>query len=172
MGFKEVNVKDLDFNPFKKIGDEWMLITAGNEKKFNTMTASWGGAGVLWGKNTVTCYIRPQRYTREFVEANDTFTLSFYPDKYKKALSLCGSVSGRDCDKVAQSGLTPYFLEGTAAFKEASLILVCRKLYKDNMPPENFIAKENDEKWYPQKDYHIMYIAEIVKAFAAENQIL
>ena len=168
MGFKEVDVKDLDFNPFKKIGDEWMLITAGDEKKFNTMTASWGGAGVLWGKNVATCYIRPQRYTKEFVDANDTFTLSFFPAEYKKALSLCGSVSGRDCDKVAQAGLTPYFLEGTASFVEASLIFICRKVYEDAMPPENFIAKENDEKWYPQKDYHTMYIGEIVKAFVKE----
>ena len=89
MSFKEIPLTDLQFNPFTKIGSEWMLITAGNEKKFNTMTASWGGMGVLWGKNVVTTYIRPQRYTKEFVDANDTFTLSFYGPQYKEALNFC-----------------------------------------------------------------------------------
>ena len=91
MSFKEIKAEDLQFNPFTRIGSDWMLITAGDEKKFNTMTASWGGAGVFWGKNVVTCYIRPQRYTKEFVDANDTFTISFFPEGYKKALSLCAA---------------------------------------------------------------------------------
>lgn len=163
MSFKEINAEELQFNPFTRIGSDWMLITAGDERKFNTMTASWGGTGVFWGKNTATCYIRPQRYTKEFVDANDKFTLSFYNAKYKKALSLFGSVSGRNRDKVAESGLTPCFIDGTTAFEEADLIFVCRKIYQDDMPAENFIEKENDEKWYPQKDYHTMYIAEIIK---------
>ena len=90
MSFKEIKAEDLQFNPFTRIGSDWMLITAGDEKKFNTMTASWGGAGVFWGKNVVTCYIRPQRYTKEFVDANDTFTLSFYGPECKNALNLCG----------------------------------------------------------------------------------
>lgn len=85
MSFKEIKAEDLQFNPFTRIGSDWMLITAGDEKKFNTMTASWGGAGVFWGKNVVTCYIRPQRYTKEFVDANDTFTLSFYGPECKNA---------------------------------------------------------------------------------------
>ena len=91
MAFKEVKAEELQFNPFTKIGKEWMLITAGTEEKYNTMTASWGGVGVIWGKDVVTAYIRPQRYTKEFVDANDTFTISFFPEGYKKALSLCGS---------------------------------------------------------------------------------
>lgn len=163
MSFREIKAEELTFNPFTRIGSDWMLITAGDEKKFNTMTASWGGAGVFWGKNVVTCYIRPQRYTKEFVDANDTFTLSFYGPEYKKALSICGSVSGRDHDKAAETGLTPYFTDGTAAFEEADLIFVCKKIYQDEMPYENFIAKENDVKWYPNKDYHTMYMAEILK---------
>ena len=113
MAFKEVDIKSLNFNPFTKIGSEWMLITAGDESGCNTMTASWGGLGVLWGKNVATCYIRPQRYTKKFVDANDTFTLSFYGPEYKQALSICGSKSGRDCDKVKEAGLTPYFTDGT-----------------------------------------------------------
>lgn len=99
MSFKEVKMEELNFNPFTKIGTEWMLITAGDEKKFNTMTASWGGVGIMWNKNVVTTYIRPQRYTKEFVDANEYFTVSFYDKEYKKALNICGTRSGRDCDK-------------------------------------------------------------------------
>lgn len=168
MSFKEINIKDLSFNPFDKIGSQWMLITAGSESSFNTMTASWGGMGVLWGKNVATVYIRPQRYTKEFVDANDTFTLSFYGPEHKNALNICGSKSGRDCDKVKEAGLTPYFTDGTCAFGEAETIFVCRKLYKDTMPPENFIDKASDAKWYPDKDYHTMYIAEIEKVLVKE----
>lgn len=168
MSFKEIKAEELKFNPFSKIGSEWMLITAGDQKKFNTMTASWGGLGVIWGKNVATVYIRPQRYTKEFVDANDLFTISFYKPEYKKALTICGTKSGRGCDKVSEAGLTPAFLEGTAAFEEASLVFVCRKLYQDAMPPENFIDKSNDEKWYPDKDYHTMYIGGILKVFTAE----
>ena len=134
MAFKEVGIKSLNFNPFTKIGSEWMLITAGDESGCNTMTASWGGLGVLWGKN----------------------------------VAICGSKSGRDCDKVKEAGLTPYFTDGTAAFEEAGMVFVCRKLYEDEIKPENFIAKENDGKWYPEKDYHTVYIAEITKVLVKE----
>ena len=168
MSFKEISPDQLQFNPFTKIGKEWLLITAGTKDKFNTMTASWGGVGVFWGKDTVTTYIRPQRYTKEFVDANDTFTLAFFDPSYKKALNLCGTVSGRDTDKVKDAGLTPLFVDETVAFEEANLILVCNKMYQDTMPPENFIAKEMDEKWYPNKDYHTMYISEIVKVLEKE----
>ena len=168
MNFKEIKVEELQFNPFTKIGSEWLLITAGNEQKFNTMTASWGGVGILWGKNTVTTYIRPQRYTKEFVDANETFTIVFFDGKYKEALGICGSVSGRNVDKVKKAGLTPYFVDDTVAFEEASMIMVCKKMYHDTMPPENFDAKENDEKCYPEKDYHTMYISEITKVLVKE----
>ena len=163
--FKEIKIEELQFNPFTKIGKEWMLITAGNKEKFNTMTASWGGVGVYWGMNVVTTYIRPQRYTKEFIDANDIFTIAFFDEKYKEALNICGSISGRDTDKVKESGLTPYFVDGTASFEEASMIIVCRKVYHDTMPPENFESQDNDIKWYPNKDYHTMYISEITKVF-------
>ena len=165
---KKINIAEKSFNPFDLIGQKWMLISAGTEDKWNTMTASWGGLGVLWGKNVATCYIRPQRYTKKFVDANDTFTLSFYGPEHKQALSICGSKSGRDCDKVREAGLTPYFVDGTAAFEEADMVFVCKKLYEDEIRPENFIAKENDEKWYPEKDYHTVYIAEITKVLVRE----
>lgn len=168
MGFREVKAEDLQFNPFTKIGKEWMLITAGDEKKFNTMTASWGGMGVIWGKNVATVYIRPQRYTKEFVDNNGTFTIAFFPEQYRHALNLCGTVSGRDSDKVKQAGLTPYFTDGTASFEEANMIMVCKKMYHGDIFPENFDQSENDGKWYPEKDYHTMYIAEITKVLVKE----
>lgn len=163
MAFQEISIDSLEFNPFHKIQKEWMLITAGDEKKSNTMTASWGGLGIMWGKNIATAYIRPQRYTKEFVDANEDFTLSFLPEEYRKALSVCGSVSGRDGDKWSASGLHPYYVDGTTAVEEANLIFVCKKQYHQEMKPECFDEKENDTKWYPEKDYHTMYMGEIVK---------
>ena len=94
MAFHEVPIESLEFNPFKKISKQWMLITAGDEKKSNTMTASWGGLGIMWGKNVATAYIRPNRYTKEFVDQTDHFTLSFLPEEERKALNYCGTVSG------------------------------------------------------------------------------
>lgn len=168
MAFKEVKIEELTFNPFTKIGKEWMLITAGNEEKINTMTASWGGLGVMWGKNAATAYIRPQRYTKEFVDREEAFTLSFYDEKCRKALNLCGTVSGRESDKISEAGLTPCFVDGVPAFEEAEMIFVCRKMYHDEIKPEKLIEKEIDGKWYPQKDYHTMYIAEILKVLVKE----
>ncbi len=164
MGFKEIAIESLEFNPFSKIGKEWMLITAGDETKSNTMTASWGGLGIMWSKNVATAYIRPQRYTKEFVDAHDTFTLSFFSEEYRNALTVCGRVSGKDVeDKWAEAGLHPYYIEGTTAVEEADMVLVCRKLYAQDMLPECFIDEECDTKNYPTKDYHTMYIAEITK---------
>lgn len=163
MNFKEIKIEDLQMNPFTKIGKEWTLITAGNEEAHNTMTASWGGVGVLWNKNVATVYIRPQRYTKEFVDSNDTFTLTFFDEKYRDALTLLGRKSGRDGDKIAEAGLTPCPVDETTAFEEANLVLVCKKLYADEIKPECFINREADEKNYPEKDYHTLYIAEITR---------
>ena len=108
MAFQEIAINSLEFNPFQKISKEWMLITAGDETKSNTMTASWGGLGIMWGKNIATVYIRPQRYTKEFVDQNDTFTISFLAEEYRKALNVCGSVSGKNVeDKWKEAGLHP-----------------------------------------------------------------
>lgn len=169
MAFKEVKIEDLSFNPFTKISKEWMLITAGDETKSNTMTASWGGVGIMWNKNVVTAYIRPQRYTKEFVDNNECFTLSFLPVEFRNALTVCGRVSGKDVeDKWAEAGLHPYFTDGTTAVEEADLVFVCRKLYAQEMKAECFIDEECDTKCYPNKDYHIMYMAEIQKVLVRE----
>lgn len=168
MNFKEVKAAELTMNPFTKIGKEWLLITAGNEEKCNTMTASWGAMGVMWGKNAVTIYIRPQRYTKEFVDREETFTISVLPEQYRKALNYCGTVSGKGIDKIKEAGLTPCFVEGTAGIEEAEMIMVCRKMYHDDIKPECFDDTANDGKWYPEKDYHTMYIAEVIKVLVKE----
>lgn len=162
--FQKVDPKTLDFNVFSAIGDQWMLITAGTPEKCNTMTASWGGLGILWGAPMALAYIRPQRYTREFVEKSEYFTLSFFSENYRKQLALCGSKSGRDIDKVKECGFTVAAGEGNAPyFEEADLVLVCRKRMVMRMDPEAMPA-DAKEKWYPEKDYHYMYWGEIVEA--------
>ena len=105
----EFDVKTLSFDPFERIGRDWCLITAGNKGSYNTMTASWGGVGILWNKEVATCYIRPQRYTKEFVDREEYFTLSFFPDGWREALNFCGKYSGRDRDKAAETGLKPFY---------------------------------------------------------------
>ena len=161
--FEKIDPKALDQNIFSLIGDQWMLITAGTEDKCNTMTASWGGLGVLWGKPVATVYIRPQRYTLEFVEREDTFTLCFFGEEYRKALALCGSKSGRDMDKVKECGFTVATAEGAPYFEEADLVLVCKKSYWQDMDPTHFLDGEIDSKWYPEKDYHRIFIGEILE---------
>lgn len=163
---KTLKPEELQKNPFSLIGKEWMLVTAQKGGKVNTMTAAWGGLGVMWGKNVAFVVIRPGRYTREFVDSADSFSLSFFGGDYKKELGYLGSVSGRDEDKIAKAGLTVVYEQDTPYFGEAGLVLVCRKLYRQTMTPDCFIDKASDEKWYPNKDYHILYIAEIEQVLA------
>ena len=160
MAFKEVDIKSLNFNPFTKIGSEWMLITAGDESGCNTMTASWGAVGVMWGKPSATCYIRKSRFTKEFVDAGEYFTLTVLKDGNRQALNTLGSKSGRDMDKMHESGLTPVFVEGQPTFEEAELVLICRKRGVTDIAPDD-MAQEVQDKWYGDHDYHTMYIGEI-----------
>ena len=161
---KEISVEELKINPSTLIGKEWALLTAGNKDGYNTMTVSWGQMGDLWNKPTTVVYIRPQRYTKKFMDETGMYTLSFLSEDYRKALSVCGSVSGKDVeDKWKEAGLHPYAVDGTTAVEEADLIFVCKTQYTQDMKPECFDVKENDEKWYPDKDYHTMYMGEIVK---------
>lgn len=148
-----------------------MLLTAEKEGKANTMTASWGGLGVMWGKNVSYTVIRPQRYTKEFIENSDTFSISFFEAAYKKHLSYLGAVSGKSEDKIQKSGLTLMHIDNTPTFEEASIVIVCRKLYAQDFKPEFFIEKANDEKWYPNKDYHKLYISEVVKILKKHDKI-
>lgn len=158
---KHIKPEELQKNPFTMIGKEWLLITAEKEGKVNTMTASWGGVGIMWGKPVAYIFIRPQRYTKEFVDAADTLSLSVLDEEYRKTLSYLGTVSGRDEDKIAKSGLTVVHEGQTPYFAEAHTALICRKLFAQPYDPACFIDKSCEEKWYPQKDYHTLYIVEI-----------
>lgn len=161
--FKQVDPKSLDINVFSTIDDQWMLITAGTAEKCNTMTASWGGLGILWNLPMATAYIRPQRYTKQFVDENEYFTLTFFSEDYRKQLALCGTKSGRDLDKVKECGFTVAAAKGGAPyFEEAELVLVCRKRMVMPMDPAA-IPDEVKEKHY-KGDYHYIYWGEIVEA--------
>lgn len=162
--FQKVDPKSLDNNVFSLLTDQWMLITAGTKENCNTMTASWGGLGVLWGKNIAMCVIRPQRYTMEFMEQGDYYTLAFFGEEQRGNLAFCGKESGRQVDKVEHCGFTLAEAEcGAPYFEEAKLVLVCKKLYWQDLDPSHFTDQELDEKWYPGKDYHRMFIGEIVE---------
>lgn len=155
-------------NVFSLIGEQWMLITAGTREKCNTMTASWGGLGVLWNEPVATVYLRPQRYTKQFVDAQEYFTLSFFDPQYKKLLALCGTKSGRDVDKVKQCGFTLAYGEGDAPYMEqARLVLVCRKRYAREMDAAA-VPEDVRKSQYAAGDYHTIYIGQIVAAYAQE----
>lgn len=166
--FNEIQPKDFAYSPFKLIGEDWMLITAEKEGKVNTMTASWGGFGVMWGKNVAYIVIRPQRYTKEFVDNADAFSLTFYADSFKKVLGYLGATSGRDEDKIGKSNLTVQRTDGIPYFAEAKIAILCNKLYAQEYKPEFFIAQELNAKWYPDVDHHTLYIAEVIKILVKE----
>lgn len=166
-GFEKIDVKQLPGNIFAMLDTGWALITAGDESRWNTMTISWGQAGWLWSRPVVTAYVRKSRYTLEFTEARDCFTISFFDQGDCRAqLGVLGSKSGRDLDKMHESGLTPVELEGEHAFAEARAVLVCRKLYADWIDANRFLDPVVFEKSYPDRgDVHRMYVAEVVSAY-------
>ncbi|WP_342664666.1 flavin reductase family protein [Succinispira mobilis] len=139
-----------------------MLITAAKEGKSNTMTASWGGLGVMWGKKVAYVVIRPQRYTKEFIDVAESFSLSFLPEKFRKELSYLGSVSGRDEDKIAKAGLSLTYQEEVPYFEESELVLICKKLFVQEFKDESFLDKSILDTWYKAGDNHYLYIAEII----------
>lgn len=165
---ENINPSELTENVIELIGKEWMLVSAGDSESFNTMTASWGSIGYYSNQPIATIFIRPERYTFDFIEQSDYFTLSFLPANYRQALALLGKVSGRDCDKVAQAGLTPIFTEiGNPTFKEARLVLECRKIYGQMMNEESFTDHSIYEKWYGEShgNLHKLYMAAIEKCW-------
>lgn len=159
--FHEIDAEKLSISPFELIGKEWMLITAGNSMKVNTMTASWGGLGVMWGKPVVFVAIRPQRYTKVFVDANTTFSLSFFGTQFRQELAYLGKASGREEDKISKANLTIRWYGTTPFFDEARLVCICEKMYATPLKKENFNKEATFETWYPKEDYHTLYIATI-----------
>ncbi|MBR3996594.1 MAG: flavin reductase [Clostridia bacterium] len=165
MNYELFDISKSNENFFSKIGNEWAILSASKDGKCNGMTVSWGGVGVLWGKNVFFCFVRPQRFTKGFCDASDTITLSFFDDEKKDALKICGSKSGRDCDKFALAGLTPIIGEyGEVDFEESRMTLVGRKLFTQELSENSFIDKSIVDSCYPGKDYHTMYVCEILQA--------
>ena len=166
--FRTLKPELINNNIFKLIGSDWMLITAGTIEKFNSMTASWGGFGYLWDKNVCICVVRPSRYTFEFIEKTADFTLSFFDEKYREALNFFGTNSGRNVDKMKGTGLTAREgSSGTVHFQEANLYLECRKIYYQDLDPQNFIDPKIGN-YYSDRDYHRFYIGEITGCFTKE----
>jgi flavin reductase (DIM6/NTAB) family NADH-FMN oxidoreductase RutF len=164
--FHKIEPQEINKNPFKLINDDWFLLTAGNLNGFNTMTASWGGMGILWNKAVVFCFVRPQRYTYKFLESNEFFTMSFFDEKYRDALNFCGKKSGRHEDKMKSTGLKPIESpKESIFFEQAKLMIECRKLYFSDIIPEHFQVAGIHAN-YPKKDYHRMYIGEITSCFS------
>ena len=158
-------MESIETNPFKKFDKEWALVTAGTKEKFNSMTVSWGTMGTLWSTPVITVFIKPTRYTSEFIQKSDYFTVSFYDKKYKKALGIMGSKSGRDCDKVKEAGLTPKFLENGVTFEEASQTFVLKKIYFDQFKRDK-VPQFAIEKFYEPADKeppHFIVIGQVVQ---------
>ena len=175
MSYKSINPKELQGNVFELIDNKWFLVTAKKYKsdnKVNTMTASWGFMGIMWGKPVMNCVIRPVRYTYEFIEEADYYTFSFFSGEYRKALNILGTKSGRNCDKIKESGLTLFDVDGfdgkAVGFSEAEIIITCKKLYCQDINPDNFTDETLDKNNYPNKDYHRVYWSEIVECLIKE----
>ncbi len=164
---QEIAFDDFNANPFQLFDRQWFLLTAGDfaAGKFNTMTVSWGYIGFMWGFPSAIVAVRPQRHTLGFIRGGDSFTLTAFSEDYRAALQLCGSKSGRDLDKIAAAGLTPEAAVQVKApvFKEAELVLECRKVYQDKFLPEGFLDPMIGTKVYPGNDYHQFFAGEIVR---------
>ena len=159
--FQPVDLDFAEFNPFDKIGKDWFLITAGDENGVNTMTGGWGAAGVMWGKNCAFIVVRESRYTKEFLDKCDRFSIGFFEKTQHSALKYLGQVSGRDEDKIANARMHVAFYEGTPYIDESYIVTICKKLSATKLTPEQFVDMGIEEQWYKDGDYHTLYIGEI-----------
>lgn len=164
--FQPYPIDVIEVNPFTKLSNEWALVTVGDKNKQNTMTVSWGGLGVIWGKNVVYIFIRESRYTKEFLDKGDLFSVSFLDETYRDALNYCGSHSGRDGDKFEAAGLTPAFRHSIPYPDEANCVILCKKMAAVPMPEETFTDPSIKKKWYADGDMHTMYVGEIIDIMA------
>ena len=167
--YREISPESFNESTFKLIGKDWMLITAPDESKeshASAMTASWGGLGVLWNTPVATVYIRPQRYTYSLVENSERISLCFPAERYRKALGYCGSKSGRNTDKLADCGLGVEEIEGVPVISDSRVIMLCKKLYADDLKKSAFIDREHLSHY--DGDFHRFYILEIQKILIKE----
>jgi len=167
--FKNIDPEQINENAFRLIGKDWMLITAGKRGDYNTMTASWGGLGILWHKPVAFCFVRPNRHTYGFMERYDYYTLSVYPEEFRKTLEFCGAKSGRNVDKIKETGLVPVSgVTGAVYFEQARLVLECRKIYHHDIDPQRFLDPGIHQN-YPIKDYHRMYVGEVLNCLTKKE---
>ena len=155
-------VDKISYNPFKKFHEQWGLVTAGTKEKFNSMTISWGSMGTIWGKPMITVFIRPTRYTYEFIKSNEYFTVSFFDEKYRDKLSLMGNKSGRDIDKVKETGFTPKFLDKGITYEEASETFVLKKWYFQFMDASQIPDDVKKVYYTPGDETHYIFIGLVI----------
>lgn len=165
--FQPMPFEIVEFNPFTKIGKDWGLVTVGTKQHANAMTVGWGGVGVIWGKNAAFVFVRDSRYTKELMDANEFFTITFLSAEYRAALNYCGSHSGRDVpDKIEQAGLTIAARHGLPYIDEGNFVLICKKMASARLTEDTFLDPSIKEKWYKDGDMHTMYVAEIIEIMA------
>lgn len=164
---QEIRPENLELKPVNLWKNDWLLLTAGTMEQCNMMTVAWGSIGCMWNRPFVQIAVRPQRYTLEFIEESQCFTLCGFPPRYRKDLQHLGTVSGRDRDKLSETALTlkPSVRVLSPSFNEASLVLECRKMYRQPIDPAGFITEDGPGA-YPEKDYHVMFYGEILAAFS------
>lgn len=166
---KQINIREVKDSVVKLIADDWALLTAKDNDSCNPMTVSWGGIGEIWGKDTATVYVRESRYTKELMDKEDYFSLCFFDEKDKDILKFCGANSGRDVDKVQETGLTPVYDEAAPYFKEAKLVLICKKSACQFLDEKSFIDPEIKSKWYSDNNMHYIYFGAIEKVLVSEK---
>ena len=157
--FQPYPIDTIEINPFKLIGKDWGVITVEKDGKVNAMTAGWGGMGVLWGKNVMNIFVRESRYTKEFLDQTDLFSVTFFEDKYRSSLKYLGAVSGRDEDKIKNARLNVNHDLNVPFIDEGNFVVICKKLMSAPVLPEN-IPEEYKKEWYPDGDYHTVYLGE------------
>lgn len=158
----------LQLPAIKTWSHSWPLLTSGDYASgdFNTMTVGWGSLGVMWKKPMAMVVVRPSRYTYEFMERHDSFTLSVLPEDYRTALQLCGTKSGRELDKIKAAGLTaiPSSAIEAPGFDEAELIIECRAMYKTPFETNQF-SDPIIMTHYPEGDLHLMTFGQIIAVY-------
>ncbi|MCD8307328.1 MAG: flavin reductase family protein [Clostridia bacterium] len=168
---KEANIEELSFNPFTIFSEKWMLLCAGDETAANAMTVSWGHLGSIWGglgNATSIVYVRPQRYTRGFIETKDFYTLSVFLDGKRKELAYMGAHSGRDGDKMSACGLEYAYEDGIPYIKGADMVFICRKQYVSQLKEEGFLSPGTVSRNYPDRDFHYVYVGNIEKVLVKD----
>ena len=169
MALKKIEFQDLGVNVFEIFSKRCPLLLAGDKESSNLMTIGWGGLGTLWSQPVCTVYVRPQRYTYQFMEQKDTFSVAVLGEEYASQIAYCGKNSGRDGDKAEACGFTlDYGVEDTPLIAQAEMVFVCRKLYAQDMKPECFLDEQPRQRYYAQDDYHRVYVGRVEEVYVKE----